>query len=383
MQKRRLIVIREGCSDETCCRFVALRGGRVVKRLGIVGAIVVEGYPESALDELLALSDVAQIEEDLTIYALGAPTGAWSKRGERAAGRPWAWTPVARGAASAAPPRRKVAFEVPWGVRRVGAPEVWREARGRGVRVAVVDTGIDPEHPDLKGRLSGGYGATGDGWSDANGHGTHVAGTVAASGAGRVIGVAPDAELLAVRVLGPYGNGRLSDLIDGLGWCLEQRVDVINLSLGTKEGHPLMEKAIARLVDASILVVAAAGNSGPGPDTLEYPGACAGVISVGAISAEGEVAAFSSRGPGLSVAAPGAGILSTWPGGEYRSLDGTSMASPHVAGVAALLLSREGRAAGAASVEAAILEGAVPLEGWGAEAQGRGVVCAPRSFRAG
>lgn len=381
LEKRRFIVIREGCSDEACCRLVALRGGRVVKRLPIVGAIVVEGYPEGALDELRALPDVAQIEDDLTIRALGGSSASWSQWVDPRRDRPWAWTPVG---VSAALPQRERAPQIPWGVRHVGAPLVWPQAKGKGARVAVVDTGIDSEHPELEGRVAGGYGATGEGWSDENGHGTHVAGTVAAAGRfGGVVGVAPEAKLLAVRVLGRYGQGRLSDLIDGLGWCLEHRVDVVNLSLGTAEGHPLMERAIARLIDASILVVAAAGNSGPGPDTLEYPGACAGVISVGAISPDGRVARFSSRGPSLSLAAPGVGILSTWPGGEYRSLDGTSMAAPHVAGVAALLISREGKTARSASVEGALLGGALPLEGWGLEDQGRGVVCAPRSFRLG
>ena len=381
MEKRRLIVLREGCSDDACCRLVALRGGRVVKRLGIVGALVVEGYPDGALSELLSLPDVAQVVDDLKIGALGESAGGRREREAPEGARRWAWSSLEESARGDT--ERGEAATIPWGVRRVGAPAVWAATRGAGVRVAVVDTGIDPDHPDLEGRVAGGYGATGEGWSDANGHGTHVAGTVAAAGRpGGVAGVAPEAELLAVRVLGPSGEGNLSDLLDGLGWCLEHRVHIVNMSLGAKEGHPLMEKAVARLIEAGIVVVAAAGNSGPGPETLEYPGACPGVISVGAISPEGEVAPFSSRGRRLSVAAPGVGILSTWPGGEYRSLSGTSMAAPHVAGVAALLLSRPGAASGVRSVEGAILQGALPLEGWGREAQGSGVVCAPRAFQA-
>lgn len=381
MEKRRLIVLREGCSGDACCRLVALRGGRVVKRLGIVDAIVVEGYPDGALGELLSHPDVAQVVDDLQIRALEEGAEGWSVRGAPESARQGVWDFSGRGAGRK--PQRDGPVAIPWGVRRVGAPDVWPETRGAGVRVAVVDTGIDATHPDLEGRVTGGYGATGEGWHDANGHGTHVAGTVAAAGRpGGVAGVAPEAELLAVRVLGPFGEGSLSDLLDGLGWCLGCGVHVVNLSLGAKEGHPLMEKAVARLIEAGIVVVAAAGNSGPGPDTLEYPGACPGVISVGAISPGGEVAPFSSRGRRLSVSAPGVGILSTWPGGEYRRLSGTSMAAPHVAGVAALLLSRPGAAAGVRSVEGAILQGALPLEGWGREAQGNGVVCAPRAFQA-
>src|SRR5690606_13760420 len=199
-------------------------------------------------------------------------------------------------------------------------------------------------------------------YEDENGHGTHVAGIVAATGApGGVFGVAPKAELLAVRVLDENGSGSLSDLIDGLSWTSGSGAHIVNLSLGSPLNNPLLERAIKALIQRGVLVVAAVGNSGPQIGSVGYPAKLEGVIGVGASDRDDGIATFSSRGCGVDLAAPGVGVRSTWIGGGYRTMSGTSMAAPHVAGVCALLWSR---AQEARSARAAIMVTAERLGCW-------------------
>src|SRR5690606_37466456 len=130
----------------------------------------------------------------------------------------------------------------------------------------------DVDHPDLRERIGGGYTALGKGFTDENGHGTHVAGTIAAAGvAGGVYGVAPRAELFPVRVLDESGSGSLSTLIDGLTWCVQAGIEIANISLGSPVGSTALERAVRRAAERGVLLVAAAGNSGPRDESLEYP----------------------------------------------------------------------------------------------------------------
>lgn len=359
--QRNLVILAPEAVEEECCRAVVRLGGRVVKRLSLIRALVVEGLDQERCSLLGRRHGVEGIEDDIPVRAIGAVVA-----------RPWRPLRV-----------EQCCGVVPWGVRRVGAPQIWRLTRGEDVAVAILDTGISFDHPDLAPRLRAVYNAVGGSDEDHNGHGTHVAGIVAGCGVpGGVYGVAPKASLLAVKVLGDDGSGRLSDIIDGLDWCVKKGAPIANLSLGTPVPHPLLKKAVDQAAAAGVLVVAAAGNSGPSPQTLEYPAAYESALAVGACDPSGGVASFSSRGAGLDVVAPGKDIYSTWLRDGYRRLDGTSMAAPHVAGVAALLLAAarfSGDRAGAWLREA-LLRGAEPLRGLLPEAQGKGVISAPRAL---
>ncbi|HET8775160.1 MAG TPA: S8 family serine peptidase [Thermoanaerobaculia bacterium] len=256
-----------------------------------------------------------------------------------------------------------VAALVEPGVAAVRAPEVWTElgTRGAGVTVAIIDTGIDYRHPMLGGGIGPGFKVAG-GWDFVNGdadpmddagHGTHVAGIVAAS-ASELLGVAPDAQLIAYKVLDGFGGGEMSDVIAALERCVDpngdgdfsDRVDVANLSLG---GAGTPDDPVSRAADAAaaagVVVVVSAGNGGAA-QSIASPGTAQQAITVGAIdAASSRLTPFSSRGPSAvryalkpDVVAPGAFVISTRMGGGTMPLSGTSMAAPHVAGVAALLL---------------------------------------------
>ncbi|WP_128694680.1 S8 family serine peptidase [Methanoculleus taiwanensis] len=232
---------------------------------------------------------------------------------------------------------------VPWGIERVGAPTVHEAVDGDGVRVAVLDTGIDYTHPDLEGNYRGGYDFVNDDADpmDDNGHGTHCAGIIAAErDESGIIGVAPKADLYAVKVLSSGGGGYISDVVSGIEWAIENDIQIISMSLGSNSDSYALRSACDAAYEAGIVLVGAAGNdgrySGYG-DTVDYPARYGSVIAVSAIDENNQRASWSSTGPAVELAAPGVGIYSTYPDG-YRSVSGTSMACPHVAGVAALVL---------------------------------------------
>jgi subtilisin family serine protease len=243
-----------------------------------------------------------------------------------------------------------------WGLDAVRAEHAWTAATGSGVVIAVVDTGVDASHPDLVGRLVPGIDLVDPGattMTDPNGHGTHVAG-VAAAATGNGLGIAgsaPGAMIMPIRVLGAEGSGDDQVIAEGIEWAVANGADVINLSLGesgfvarlSKNGP--LNAAVRRADAAGVVVVAAAGNDGATRQTYRVG---VPVVVVNATAPDGSPASFSNNGDVRSVAAPGKGILSTaplapttiWPQGSdgYETLDGTSMASPLVAAVAALLV---------------------------------------------
>lgn len=244
----------------------------------------------------------------------------------------------------------------------IGAGTFWAEGyQGKGIKVGIIDTGVDYHHPDLRHAFDAAYKGRNfvrkDPGSDplprdmANEtHGTHVAGIIAGRGeqANGVQGVAPGATLYAYRVLDSQGDGRESDVIAAIQQAVTDRLDVINLSLGV-EAFDNEQTAIAKAVNqaavAGVVPVVANGNTGPKTYTANAPATAEMAIAVGATDGVKAVADFSSRGPsqpGLAVkpdvVAPGVGIVSAIPGGKYAAMDGTSMASPHVAGAVALML---------------------------------------------
>ncbi|CAM5214247.1 Major intracellular serine protease OS=Ureibacillus acetophenoni OX=614649 GN=SAMN05877842_11384 PE=3 SV=1 [Ureibacillus acetophenoni] len=241
----------------------------------------------------------------------------------------------------------EVVSEVPKGVELIAAPKVWENSKGNGITVAILDTGCDVTHPDLSGRIIGGRNFTRDDngdpdvYTDYNGHGTHVAGTIAAihNGTG-VVGVAPEANLLIVKVLDRNGSGQYDWIIKGINFAVEQKVDIISMSLGGPTDVPELHQAIQNAIANGVLVVCAAGNEGDGQsssDELSYPGSYNEVISVGSINLQRRSSNFSNSNNEIDLVAPGEEILSTYLNGKYAKLSGTSMATPHVTGALALI----------------------------------------------
>ncbi|MEB3237503.1 MAG: S8 family peptidase [Candidatus Sericytochromatia bacterium] len=247
-----------------------------------------------------------------------------------------------------------------WALATLGARQAWSITRGsEAVVVAVIDTGVDLGHPDLRTRLVAGINTLPDartpgqegpvGPADDNGHGTHVAGIIAAEGDNGqgISGLAPGCRIMPVKVLAGDTTGRDADVAAGIIWAVQHGARVLNLSLGGAGGSRLLADAITMAHAQGALVVSAMGNDGMDPmlgDEPNYPAALPESLAVGATGQTDEVAAFSNRGRWMSVAAPGEGILSTTPtypvydpvSPDYDYLDGTSMATPYVSAAAAL-----------------------------------------------
>lgn len=228
-----------------------------------------------------------------------------------------------------------------WGVDAVNAPAAWEsQYTGKGISIAVLDTGIAP-HKDLL--VTGGISVLPytKSYYDDNGHGTHVAGIIGAENNDNgIIGIAPEADLYAVKVLDEEGAGYLSDILAGIDWAISNNMDIINLSLGALEDSTALQKAVNDAYQNGSLAVAAAGNEGNADgsgDTVVYPARYDSVIGVSATDIGGNRAGFSATGGDIDVAAPGVDIVSTYLGNGYAVMDGTSMAAPYVAGTLALL----------------------------------------------
>lgn len=228
-----------------------------------------------------------------------------------------------------------------WGLKLCNIPSLWRTVEGAGIRVAILDTGIAANHVDLSGSVLAAQDFTGSptGYADGNGHGTHCAGIVAArqNNTG-VVGVAPKAGLLIGKVLDDKGSGTGRMIAAGIRWAIEQRADIISMSLGSQVPIKEVHEAIKAATAAGIFVICAAGNDAF--NAVDFPGAHPETIAVGSINSMQNISSFSSRGPEVDVAAPGEKITSCWPANGYAELSGTSMATPFVVGVVALMLAK-------------------------------------------
>ncbi|MER5946462.1 S8 family serine peptidase [Streptomyces sp. NPDC001904] len=303
-----------------------------------------------------------------------------------------------------APVKARLDVSVP----QIGAPAAWQAGYdGTGVKVAVVDTGVYADHPDLAGKVvaAKNFSTSADD-VDHQGHGTHVASTIAGSGAksgGKYKGVAPGASIVAAKVLDDTGSGADSDIIAGIDWSVAQGADIVNMSLGgtdTPDTDPLEATVDHYSESDGVLFAVAAGNEGPGAGTVGTPGSADGALTVGAVDSDDKTADFSSRGPRLGdgaikpdVTAPGVDITAaSSPGsaiaqevGEnpegYVTISGTSMATPHVAGSAALLKQQH------PDWKAAQLKGVLTASakdtGFGAFEQGAGRIQVDHAIRTG
>ncbi|MDD2283740.1 MAG: S8 family serine peptidase [Eubacteriales bacterium] len=295
-----------GLANENGRSSVASLGGKIQREFKFINAVQVE-LPKVAVEKMRNAQGIKFIEPDYEAQAY--------------------------------------AQTVPWGIEHVNAPDVHSAGfKGSGIKVAVLDTGILTSHADLQ--VTGGYDTTGTGsYNDDNGHGTHVAGTIAAlDNTIGVLGAAPSAQLYAVKVLNSAGSGTYSNIIAGIEWAINNDIDVINMSLGGSSGSTALEQACNSAYNAGILVVAAAGNEGTSAGTTEcigYPAKYSSVMAVGSITSSNVRSSFSSTGSTLEIMAPGSSIYSTTYNGSYGTMSGTSMACPHVAGVAALVWSAE------------------------------------------
>jgi subtilisin len=297
--------------------------------------IVVASLTDAEIKALEKNGNVQAVEEDGLCYALHdypghAPYAAYAPFAGYA---PWT-SPRREGFVIEGQPS-VLAETVPAGVSQIKAPGAWDCSRGKGIKVAVLDTGIDNTHPDLTLNYKGGVSfVPGETPMDGNSHGTHCAGTIAASinGAG-VVGVAPAASLYAVKVLSNSGSGNWSWLIAGIDWCIKNEVKVLSMSLGGGGAPTALEAMCNAAWGKGLLLVAAAGNNG---GAVGQPASYANVVAVSAIDSANAIASFSSRGPKVELCAPGVDVLSTIPGGDYGKKSGTSMACPHVSGAAAL-----------------------------------------------
>ncbi|OPY27038.1 MAG: Halolysin precursor [Methanocella sp. PtaU1.Bin125] len=307
--------------DDQVAAFVADNDATVLHRYDILNAMAIKVPGGDALAKLRALDNVKYVEPNIVFHAILDEA-----------------SPI------------------------IGAPQVWDLGyTGKGVTVAVVDSGIDGTHPDFKGRITGfkDYVAGKTSAYDDFGHGTHCAGIIGGSGAasdGRYRGVAPEVSLVGVKVLGKDGSGSLDNILAGINYAAQTNADVISMSLGSNQHSQAIDDAVTKAVKAGKVVVCAAGNSGPGAKTIGCPADTPDALTVGATDKSDAIASFSSRGPTRDgrikpdVSAPGKDIVSCRATGTndgkaidtyYLSMSGTSMATPMVSGAVALMLQKK------------------------------------------
>lgn len=237
---------------------------------------------------------------------------------------------------------RPVSWEggIPWGVRQIKAPQAWGTTTGHRVHIGVIDTGADYRHPDLRQSLMRGVNFVHRGMlpHDDNGHGTHIAGTLAAANQMYgIIGVAPRALIHPVKSFDENGAAYVSDIIHGIEWCIRNGMHIINMSFGMKSRSKSLLQAMTQAYQSGVTVVASSGNDAK-RKSIDYPARYSQTISVGATDRSRRIAPFSNRGQFVDIYAPGEKIVSSWIKGKYREMSGTSMATSHISGAIALLL---------------------------------------------
>ncbi|MFH2204809.1 MAG: S8 family peptidase [Elusimicrobiota bacterium] len=367
--KRYIVGFKQGVDDARQKDILDSFGLADLETLDIFNAKIVEApadrYSPSAF-RMMSNPDIYYVEEDFYTNWLVNTGASFQARPLPSFGAIMADLPKLK-------ERTSGSGEQPWGIVRVNAEKGWAQANeGSGVRVAVIDTGVDFNHPDLQANYKGGYNAVDADKPplDDHGHGTHVAGTIAAVKDGKgVVGVAPQAHIYAVKVLDKDGGGSLTSIVKGLVWAANNNIQVANMSLGAPMGSIFMRLAVKYATSKGVAIIAAAGNSG---GAVGYPAAYEDTIAIAASDSSDRVASFSSRGEQVDFIAPGVDVNSTVVGGKYARYSGTSMATPHAAGLAALAV-KQG-ANGKDAVKAYFLRAAKKLPGVSENEQGEGMI---------
>jgi subtilisin len=393
--KNRLIVaFKPGLTDQQQKQFAQAQGLNVVDSIPSLRVLLVEA-PANRVTTLQA-----KLASDPSVQLVGADiwrddwlnVGAVSEDPLSSAQEALKAMPKF---STVKPKAEPAAEEAQWGVKRVNAPAAWLTNQGQGVKVAIIDTGIDPTLSDLHSRVAGGYNAIDEKapWVDDHFHGTHVAGIVAAELDGKgVVGVAPKATLYAVKVLTKEGSGDMFGIMRGISWTGENGIQVANMSLGAPQEMQLIQMALQQAVAQGVTFIAAAGNDAK---AVNWPAAYPECIAISALCPDGVtnaklcptdkegIATFSSRGPQVAFIAPGVLIPSTVPSSNDASnihaYSGTSMATPHVTGLAALAVARG--AQGPDGVRAMLNSAAEKLPGMSASEQGAGLINAAKLGR--
>ncbi|MGR2780381.1 S8 family serine peptidase [Bacillus subtilis] len=228
-----------------------------------------------------------------------------------------------------------------WNLEPIQVKQAWKAGlTGKNIKIAVIDSGISP-HDDLS--IAGGYSAVSytSSYKDDNGHGTHVAGIIGANHNGYGIdGIAPEAQIYAVKALDQNGSGDLQSLLQGIDWSIANGMDIVNMSLGTTSDSKILHDAVNKAYEQGVLLVAASGNDGNGKP-VNYPAAYSSVVAVSATNEKNQLASFSTTGDEVEFSAPGTNITSTYLNQYYATGSGTSQATPHAAAMFALLKQRD------------------------------------------
>lgn len=339
--ERKIVVFKPEVSREERLSLLSQHQASFTKDLRLINGMAMT-IPSARVGELARDPRVLRIDPDVQVFAL--------PRQDLCSRYPWLpWcpkpsptpTPTPTPTSAPTPTPTPGTQPLPWGIARISADDAWGTSTGAGVKVAVIDTGIDTDHPDLNDNLAGclNFIQPSKTCEDDNSHGTHVSGIIAAeNNSFGVVGVAPNAKIYALKALDSRGSGYLSDVIEGLDWAVVNGIQVVNMSLGTSSDVLSFHEAVQRVYQAGIIQVVAGGNSGPGANTVTYPAKYPEVIAVSATDSTDSVPSWSSRSPEIDLAAPGVNINSTYLSGKYKVLSGTSMSAPHVTGTVALRL---------------------------------------------
>jgi subtilisin family serine protease len=311
--QRKIIIFKDNKSYHQCVRFLKNKNITPLKQVKSARMVCIHIKSEKHVHEISKHPSIHRVETDIAVKAHG--------------GSP-------KRSAYASSPK----LNIPWGIRRIRAPKVWPISLGEGVRIGIIDTGIGPNH-DVK--VFGGINTINRqrSFRDNNGHGTFVAGVAAARGnSGTIAGAAPLAKLYAVKALDAFGNGFVSDIIEGIEWCIQHRMHVINMSLGLNQHSSALQQSIRKAYRKGIVIVASAGNNGSMSGGIDEPAKYPEVIAVASSNIRNQISNFSSRGKGIDITAPGENIRSLRVGKGTVIESGTSFSSPHAAGSTALLL---------------------------------------------
>ncbi|MGC6586227.1 S8 family peptidase [Paenibacillus sp. Dod16] len=253
---------------------------------------------------------------------------------------------------------------IPWGIKQIKAPQTWSISTGHRMKIAVIDTGVDFAHPDLKYSLTRGINLVHRNIPpyDDNGHGTHISGTIAAANSTQgMIGVAPRSVVYPVKAFDHNGSAFVSDIILAIDWCVRAEIDIINMSFGMQTRSRTLLDIVGKANQAGVIIVASSGNDGK-RRTADYPARYPQTISVGATDRNRKIPSFSNRGQFVDIYAPGDKIVSAWLQGKYHEMSGTSMATSHVSGAIALLLAQKPDLKKTATIKALLRRTSSPLK---------------------